>query len=376
MSGIRSSFVFCMEDKFKGGKPADRAWICPPAGSFLSTTHNRSTSKIYSAGSKFWDTVAYGQMSGTFEWTFVADYDYIEPFFLIFEDVSYNSSTKTYSFSKANVKRVPSFTIRRKTLNRMFNGLYDASKDNVDDETIIYTGCVVKTARFSKAAGASQLNVTLSGFYANEEMSSDKLNATDYQEYAGDLMEFQCMFIDSISSDNYVANTESLSLAIENSAAAIYSTCTPFASEFSEGQTSFSFGTTCYSNDPSHYKRRVYSGGYDNKTLKPMSKGMKPIPKVLLATYTGNVSADTSSDVASAYASSGKTSVFTLTKMVVKSLTWQKGDGSKLQDQINSTEVQKVKLDIKNGSSLNTSAIWTSANGHALKETKTSTGEN
>ncbi len=359
MSGIRSSFVFCKEDSFKGGKPDGCSWISPPPSSFLSTTHNRSTTRLYSSGSKYWDTVAYGQMSGSFEWTFTADYSYIEPFLLCFESASHKDGV--YTLSKVNNRRIPSFTILRKTLNRNFS--YDP---DVKDETIVYKGCVIKTVRFSKSAGASQLNVTMSGFYALESADDSDLDATDYKDYNGQLMEFQCMFIGSISSENYVANTESLSLGIETSASAIYSTCTPFASEYNEGQTSYTFGTTCYSNDPSHYKRRLYSGGYDNTTLSPMSKGMKPIPKVLLATYDGNLSDDESKNIADVYASSSKSSVFTLTKVVIKSLTWQKGDGSKLQDQINSTEVQKVDLVIKNGSALDTNTIWTSANPNAL----------
>ena len=142
MTGIRGSFVFCREKEFRAGKDKGDCWIAPPAGSFLSTTHSRSTQKLFSAGSKSYDTVAYGALSGTWEWTFAMDYDYIEPMFLIFEgvDVSIttdkdtNATVSTYTFSKSNALKVPSFCIRQKVLNDLWPFEEDAA--NVEDTLI------------------------------------------------------------------------------------------------------------------------------------------------------------------------------------------------------------------------------------------------
>lgn len=369
MSGYRSSFVFCIEDKFKGGKPADKSWILPPPGSFISTTHNRTVDRIYTQGSKFYDTLAYGQLSGSWEWTFEMDYKYLEPFLLAFEDSKYDSSTGTWTFKKSNNKRVPSFCVRRKVLNRM-------TGDNGDDETVILKGMVVKTIRFSKPGGSSQLSVSLSGFYADESADWSDLENTDYQEYSGQLVEFSCMYIGAISDANYVANTESLSLGIETSASAIFSVCTPFASNYSESQTSFTFGTTTYSNDPSKYKRRLYSGGSDNSrsVTRPKSKGMKPIPVINLASFDGEIRESEippENDVSkSVYTGSTNKACFTLYNTSIKSLTWQKGDGSKLQDQINSVDCQRIDLTVVSdyGEGVTNGNIWSASNPHALKE--------
>lgn len=349
MTGVRQSFAFCIErNGFDTGKASSDSWIAPPPGSFLSTTHTRSTTKVYTEGSKFWDTVAYGQLNGSWEWTFTMDYDYIEPIALAFEDVTIESDG-TVTFQKSNIDRVPSFCIIRRVLNRITDGRWESG---LKDETVILTGCVVKTIRFSKSAGASQVNVSMNGFYADEHMVlHDKNMPTLYQDYTGSLVEFECMFIGDIKAENYVANTESLSVGIENSASAVFTTCTPIASNFSESQTSFSFGTMAYSNDPEKYKKRLYNGGDGSRTY-PGHKGMTPIPRINLASYSSeNITYDDNGgktvDVATGYTGAARRAVFTLTNVVIKSLTWQKGDGSRLQDQINSTEFQNLELSIK-----------------------------
>ena len=364
--------VFCRERSFKAGKHEDDRWIAPPPGTFVSTTHNRQVSKIMTEGNKTFDALAFGQVSGSFEWTFVMDYDYIEPFFLAFEKVSYDNTTKEYLFEKVNNEKVGSFTMRGKILNRMTGG-------PKDEERILY-GCVVKTIRFSKTGGTSQINVTLSGFYATEEIVTDDLTATDYQPYDGQMVEYACMFIGSISDDNYVANTESLTVGIENSASTIYSVCSAIASLYHEGASAYTFGTTCYSNDPLKYKTRLYSGGHTNTARSPMNKGLKPIPEINIASYTGEVSepdavAGANSDkLKAAYTGSSKYSCLTLTNTVVKSLTWQKGDGSKLQDQLNSSECQLIKLTLKNGLENTVEGtgfadyIWSEHNPHSLED--------
>ena len=162
---------------------------------------------------------------------------------------------------------------------------------------------MVKTARFSRSAGSSQISVTLSGFYCDEQMILSNLTSTDYQEYNGELIEYSCLFAGAISNDNYVANTESISLGIENSAAAIYTTCTPFAKDYAEGQTSFTFGTTCYSDDPERYKLRLYGGGVKpaftkGKAISPLAKRMKPIPEMNIVSYTSELDDDSFSTVA------------------------------------------------------------------------------
>lgn len=372
MTGVRQSFVFCREKNgFDTGKATTDQWIAPPPGSFLSTTHTRSVTKVYTEGSKHFDTLAYGQLNGSWEWTFTMDYDYLEPFLLAFEDQTISGDTIT--FGKSNSKRVPSFCIMRRVLNRLTDGVWESG---LSDETVVLTGCVVKTIRFSKSAGASQISVSMNGFYADEHMvlSSSDL-APLYQDYNGNLVEFECMFVGGVSTDNYVANTESLSVGIENSASAVFTTCTPIASNFSESQTSYSFGTMAYSNDPRRYKQRVYNGGSGSR-LYPGHKNMTPIPLITLASYNAeDIEYDDNGgkdiDLASAYKSAGRTATFELDTVAIKSLTWQKGDGSRLQDQINSTDCKTVTLKVKTpvykAKSISTiDAMWGSSNPHKV----------
>ena len=114
--------------------------------------------------------------------------------------------------------------------------------------------------------------------------------------------------------------------------------------------------------------------------ISPKAKRMKPIPEMNIVSYTSELDDDNFSSVANTYAASDKSSCMTLEDVTIKSLTWQKGDGSKLQDQINSTEFRKFKLVIKNHLGLDVKdsedstvkSIWGKSNPHAL-QTKIST---
>ena len=348
MTGIRQSFVFSPETAGfgKGTNETGEIWIAPPPGSFFASTTSVSTTRVNTAGNKRFDTVAYGARQGSWEWTFYLDYDYLEPFLFAFE--SYTFEDGVHSFTNLNSTRPKSFVVRRKIINDALAGGPTGS----DELTELY-GCVVRSVRFSKSAGRSETQVSLSGFYTDERMVKGTLDATDYQEYTGNLAEFMCMFIgDTVSEENYVANTESLSLSVENNASPIYNTCTPIATQFYVGLLNYAFSTSCYSNDPSKYKQRVYSGGYDNTKVAPMLKGLKPIPTITLATYDGSMRLDSGGQVSTqsmqnAYNSSANSYTFTITDCVVKSMAWQKGDGSQLQDSLSSAECRDISFKVK-----------------------------
>lgn len=362
MTGNLQSFCFRIEkefgkpNKYTAGDPDENVWIACPPGSFINTQHNRAVTRINTAGSKVWDTVAYGQLTGSFEWTFQLDYAYLEPIYLLFEkfheDVGEVSSTHYYD--KKNVGRVPSFTIRRKVINRSSGGSIDEMED-------IY-GCVARNITFSKSAGTSQINVRITGFFVDERMVLGYMDSTDYTEYNGKLAEFLCMFVGDSASDaladcHYVANTESLEVTIENSAEAIYNTCSPFASAYVEGITNYSFTTSCLANNPDNYRRRVYSGG-NSKVNRPLAKGLTPLKKIFLVAYDGSARGDdddpnfspSEDDIKAAINSSGNKLVFEIDECVIKSLTWPKGDGSIIMDNISSAECKRIKLDVTTGS--------------------------
>ena len=361
--------MFEAEDNF--GKPnSTHHWIAPPPGSFINTTHNRSTTRVQSAGSKIWDTVAYGQLTGSWEWTFLLDYNYLEPLYFAFEGFSDNNAHTTHTYEKHNAKRVKSFTLRRKMLNRMAGGP-DTAQEQSDEVEEVY-GCVVRSISFSKASGTSQIQVRMTGFFVDEKMYLGDLEATDYKSYTGKLAEYFCMFVGGteLSNSHYVANTDSLEITIENNADPIYNTCSPFASQYYEGITNYSFSTSCYSNNPYNYKLRVYGGGTrvtpasevgsPSRIARPLSKGLAPLNKIFLIAYDGSArSYDsgtppehtedydiTEADIRNAYDRSTNKICIDITDCVIKSLTWPKGDGSRIMDNISSAECKTIKMDV------------------------------
>lgn len=353
------SFVFAPERKFKGGKHTDDKWIAPPSGSYFSSTGTRQTSAIYTTGSKKWETTAYGAYSGTWDWTFMLDYYYLEPFLLAFDKVyiddnetpkvwgesstygDYNGST--FKFMKGQTGRVPSFTVRRKILHTVAGG--------DTDELVELYGCVVNTISFSRSASTSQYQVQMSGTYANEEMKLGTLPETDYKEYNGELVEYSCVAVaddadSEIDGATYIANTDSISVSIQNNTNMVFNTCTPFATQYYEDRNQFQISTSCYSTDPQAYKTRMYSGGFTNEKLKPMSKGLKPMEKMYIISFNGEVDEDKVSD---AYNNSECSVCFEATKLVVKSMKWVNGDGSKLTDSLSSVDCKDITLTIKRG---------------------------
>lgn len=346
MSGIRQSIIACEEADFGEGTRSG-AWQAPPLGAYFSYTHSRNATKLYAEGSKFFETYSFGTMSGSWELSFTLDYDYMWWLKMAFEDydVSGSGSSYTHTFAKANNMRVGSYVFRTKKLNEMAGG------PSGSDEIVELRGAVCKSISFSMSAGSSAVQVSMSGFYVDEKLYKGSITTTDYQKYKGDPVEFSCLFVGEAECGNYIANTDSISISVDNSASAIYSTCTPFAAQYSEGQTNITFGTSCYSNNPSYYMQRLYSGGYRNTDLYPQSKNLSPIPTLTVAAYSLAMKDGYGDTVQECISQSPKTAIFTLSDVVIKSLAHQKGDGSKLQDQISSTDVRMIELTVKNDQS-------------------------
>lgn len=358
MTSVRMSFVFAPEDEFKSGI-GEKAWIAPPPGSYFSSTGTRQTSAIYTTGSKKWETTAYGAYSGTWDWTFMLDYHYLEPLMLAFDTVNgkkwvenptyetFTSNDHTFVFKKGRTGRVPSFTVRRKILHTVAGG--------DTDELVELYGCVVNTISFSRSASTSQYQVQMSGTYANEEMTLGDLGETDYQPYDGELVEYSCVSIADDASDDfaksiYVANTDSISVSLQNNTNMVFNTCTPFATQYYEDRNQFQISTSCYSTDPQAYKTRMYSGGFTNEKLKPMSKGLKPMEKMFISTFNEDCAEfEGTSDekLHNAFKASTKSLLFEINKLVVKSMKWVNGDGSKLTDTLSSVDCRDITLTIK-----------------------------
>lgn len=425
MTGIRQSFAFCRErDGFGTGK-ADTAnsnynfvhvaagganlntfvplqnqrssdyWIAPPPGSYFSHTSTRTVKRIQTTGSKFWDAQAYGQVQGTWEWSFVLDPEYIEPLFFAFEEtVLSNLSLNTvddmayqgifgynyimrnyYKFKKANNTRVRSFVVKLVVDNRMVKGGYNVIK--------ILKGCVVKDIKFTKGADSSVINVDMSGFYVDEQIEYASGNpATIYKEPVNSPSHFEWMASYLKKKDStiaYLADVSTVSISVGNSSQAVYSVASPFAANYSEGQTSISMSMTAYYTDPLQY-RTLLSNLVSNK-YRPAAKGIQPMNRVLFLTsslnansltkfpgvYPGEFSTENenypsiSQYVEGFGASNNRKFVwFDLEGVAIKSFVWDKGDGgSPLQDKISGNDCRTIAVCIADyGSTYNTSGMF------------------
>ena len=116
------------------------------------------------------------------------------------------------------------------------------------------------------------------------------------------------------------------------------------------------------------YKTRLYGGGqqtaakgtrsdklglevrgngvdapYGTMIYEPMAKGMAPLKSIRLASTSDPVTDEDNSlnNPTRVYSAQ-----FEITDTVIKSLTWPKGDGSKIQDQISSAECKNITLTI------------------------------
>lgn len=373
MTGIRKSMIFAKECAFGKGA-GDNPWFAPPPGTFFSHQHNRSTNRIDAMGTKSYDAIAYGKESGQFDWSFNLDYNYLEFLQFVFE-MGYNegaadqtattdgkteTSGYTFTLSKSNSARVPSFCVRLVTLNEMAGG-----PDN-SDEILEIRGCVVKSMRFSMSAGASQWSVSISGFNTQERFWMGKLSSTDYRAHDGQLVEFACLFqgTGTTGSDTYIANCSALQMSVENNAEVIDATCTPFSPAYLEGKTNYAFSTSVYSNNPKVFKQRLYTGGqdvtedmpgYDQadeylksplcKNLAPMD-GMKVVSYNLCCNSTEAGSARGDSQLEKAINGSKWKIEWGLKGLVIKSMSWMRGDGEKIMDQISSVECQTITMKI------------------------------
>lgn len=370
MTSVRMSFVFAPEMEFKKGKGFN-PWIAPPPGSYFSSTASRQTSPIYTTGSKKWDVTAYGQYAGSWDWTFMLDYQYLEPLVLAFDVVSINRGTdiiwkhesedgggynkyigkdtdfNNFYFIKRNNSKPPSFTVRRKILHRIVGG--------PNDEMVELKGCVVNSISFSRSSSTSQYQVQMSGFYATEEMVLGELEETDYKKYDGQLIEYSCVLLTDriydgigVSFEDYAAtNTDSISVTITNGTTPVYNTCSPFVGQYYEDRVKFQISTSCYSTDPETYKTRMYSGGHDKTARKPLSKGSKPLSEMRIVTFDSEISdnfGNAADAITNAFYKSKNRLEFCAEDLVIKSVRWVNGDGSKLTDSISSTDCKNIEL--------------------------------
>ncbi len=358
MTEIRKSIVFKKElGEFGSSTAKDSAkdtkgWCLFPMGTHFSFTAARQAEGIYGAGNKFREAAAYGPFSGTWNLSFILDYDRLEPFEMIFENVTYSTDNKTITFEKKNNSRVSHYAFRVKQMNRIAGGSVGS------DEVTILTGCVAKQISISRSAQSSQATVEMNGSFANMETILGNLDSTDYVTYPDgeEITQYSCMFKGDADDSNYVADVDAHTVSVENAISYVYSTCKAFASNYFEGRTTIQWSAQTYSNDPKKKFRLLpNSGGMDSTHLSPMCKGLKPMSKVKFVSFSGTVCKDDggaknseyNEKIAEAIKASNYSFDIELNNSVVKSITYSKGEGGKMSDSLSSVDCSGIKITVK-----------------------------
>lgn len=380
MTEIRKSIVFkkIASDFGSSGAISEadnkEGWYVFPPGTHFSFTASRQAEGIYGAGNKFREAVSYGAFSGSWNLSFILDYNHLEPLEMIFEKVTSNvpdaSSTEksaTFIFEKANTSRVGHYAFRIKQMNEIAGG------PKGSDEVVTLYGCVAKQISISRTAQSSQATVEMNGTFANMRTQLGSLASTDYREYADDteITQYSCMFVDSFKDSNYVADVDSHTVSVENAVNFVYNTCKAFATGYFEGRSTIQWNAQTYSNDPKgKFRLRVNSGGVDSTHLRPMCKGLKPMAKTIFTTYSGTTCSDDGntgeygSGITVAHDNSNYSMDVELTKSVVKSITYPKGESGKMSDALSSVDCAGIKITVKRPKGLG--GLWsntiTSAN--------------
>ncbi len=348
MTGVRQSVRVGKESSFGSGAVDSDGWFALPPNFFLQATPTISTTELYSEGSKFFDTVDYGQFSGSWEISFAMDYEHLGLYSMIFDTVKANTLADgkyEHVFSISNNARVGSFVIQGVVLNKI-------TSNGGKDEMFTLKGCVAKSIRLSRSSGASRMTVTMSGFYVDEETELGTFGSL-YQDYEGQLIEFSCMFWGEAEEANYVANVESLTMGLDIGAAPNYTVCRSMPVGFHSGKCDIQLGMTTYANDFERYRIRVLGGGkpttnVSSNTYKFMCKRKAPAPEVTIAAFTE--CRDNYGAFENAIAASDNTATFKMEDVILNSFTRQKGDGSRLIDQMSSSKCRKLTMTIVNGS--------------------------
>lgn len=327
----RQSFVFSKETAF--GKGHDTAemlgqWYQPPPGSKFSYTYTREGQKLVQTGQRTWKEMAYGKVSGSWQWSFPLDYDYIEPFLFCFDKYTFitdESTHGTHRFSRTDEGVTSSFTVRVKTLNRAVGGPGDMFED--------LEGCVVTSFKLSSSAGSSQIEVNLGGIYTDMSQGTagyavGVLDRLDYVHRPNNAVRYTCLYI----GENAVADVTSVSVQSKNSVSLAYSVLNPIARSRYEVSTSNMFSCTIFSKDPSILRQRVYTGGHVADRSTRWTK-LAPLKEASFRSITEGEDPDAMK--------------ITVDDVVVRSMGIRE-EGQTLYDVLDSTECRALTLEFTN----------------------------
>lgn len=351
MTSIRKSVAIAPEIGAFGSGEVSGPFYALPYGAYFTHTARRDAESIYATGSKRRQTAAYGRFSGSWQLDFVVDYAHIHIFEMIFDGHFVRRTTMTeeghvvyeHKFTKENNTRVGHYVFCEKILNEVAGG------DEGSDEVDLIKGAVAKSITITRSVSGSQMTVSLSGVYCDQEVRLGMLLTTDYTEPIGQLTQYSCMFVDEFGPDGYVKDVDSHSITLDMELGLIYNTCTPIATAYYEGKTTFSWNAQTYSNNPQKkFQLRQFSGGKDSDHMKPAIKEMGPMSHAYFVTYSES-RRDTPiySDCMDTINNSPYMFMAEAINSTVTSMTWPNGNGQKMMDVLSSIECNSIEITIR-----------------------------
>lgn len=330
-----------------------------PPGTWISHSNEFKAQSIYTTGSKLRDTAAYGPFSGSWSIHFIMDYEHTEFLDLIFDDhqvsaavsgvtTDMGASVYNHTWTKSNATFVKPFVIREKLLNRIANSV----NEDALDEVILLKGCITRSVEFNRNQQGSQMEVRMSGQFADMEVQLAALSSTDYTDYNNTVgpTQYSCMFLDEESDEGYVRDVDSHSVKLDLDTSLVYNTCTPFATAYFEGQTHITWDAKTFANDPlKKFQLRPFSGGKDALHLKPMAKGLMPMAEAYFTTYNLSMRDTEGLDTfVDAISTSPYLLRFELKDSTVNAMSWPDGEGEKITDTLQGVETTKLILTVRN----------------------------
>lgn len=329
-----------------------------PPGTWISHSNEFKAESIYATGSKLRETAAYGPFSGSWSIHFIMDYEHTEFLDLVFDNhtvseavsgVTTDTGASVYDhiWEKDNAKFIKPFVIREKILNRIAN----SANPNALDEVVLLKGCLVKDVEFNRSQQGSQMEVRMSGVFADMEVQLAQLDGTDYTPYNNTVgpSQYSCMFMDGEEEENYVRDVDSHAIKLAMDTSLVYNTCTPFATSYFEGQTHITWDAKTFMNDPlKKFQLRPFSGGKDAAHLKPMAKGLMPMEEVYFTTYNLSMRDQGYESITEPIAESPYLIKFELQDSTVNAMSWPDGEGEKMTDSLQGIETTKLILTVRN----------------------------
>lgn len=384
MTAIRKSYLIAIEDGFGTGQAKDDKWYPMPQGFYLSWSASTQASSLYGTGAKIRQNSIYGSFQGSWNASYVMDFNNLEFLSIIFdtedndspEAIDSTDTTKAnflteqngvyeHVFRKINNRRQRSYVIKERVLNKIANGDYD--------EENVLKGFLARNIQIARSTSGSQMALEMSGVFADKYTTLFDSRLDSFFVPINDpLTQYSCMYMGlnaTPEDEDAVEQVDSHSINIETSVSLVYSTCSPIATDFFEDKSTFAWNATAYMNNPTKkFKLLSNSGGTLNpKTTittpdghharQPMGKNLAPLEYVNFITYDeskrdayhGNYLS-----VVDAYLNSPHVVWVQARNSTVKSTTTPKGDGSKLQDSLSSVECDEIIIRVRN----NKPMIW------------------